>query len=52
MWARRRWDAVGEPVLASRCLFAYRFAEDELTEELQFANDMLWLNELTENAQR
>lgn len=47
MWARRRWDAVGELVLASGCLFAYRFAEGEGKEELRFANDMLWLNELT-----
>ena len=52
MWAKRRWDAVAEPVLASGCLFAYRISEDELREELQFANDTLWLNELTGSAQR
>ncbi|MEZ5343905.1 MAG: hypothetical protein R2706_21430 [Acidimicrobiales bacterium] len=45
MWARRRWDAVGEPVSASGCLFAYRFEEAECAEELRFAREMLWLSE-------
>ena len=52
MWARRRWDAVGEPVPASRCLFAYRLAETELGEELRFAQDELWLHEMTQSVQR
>lgn len=47
MWARRRWDAVGEPVLGSGCLFAYRFTEGELLEELRFVREMLWLSEAT-----
>lgn len=47
MWARRRWDAVGEPVTSSGCLFAYRLPESELNEELRFANEMLWIDELT-----
>ncbi len=47
MWARRRWDAVGEPVPNSGCLFAYRLAETELAEELRFAREVLWLDELT-----
>jgi hypothetical protein len=47
MWARRRWDAVGEPVLSSGCLFAYRLAKTELAEELRFASEVLWLDELT-----
>lgn len=46
MWARRRWDAVGEPVPASACLFAYRLADGELKEEMDFAQDTLWLTEL------
>lgn len=46
MWARRRWDAVGEPVSSSGCLFAYRLAEAELSEELRFAREALWLDEL------
>src|SRR5207253_4184531 len=27
LWARRRWDAIAEPVQSSGCLFAYRIAE-------------------------
>ena len=47
MWARRRWDAVGEPVSASGCLFAYQLAEAELAEEMRFAHEALWLDEMT-----
>ncbi len=46
MWARRRWDAVGDPVSASACLFAYRFAQAEVAEEVRFAHDALWLDEM------
>jgi hypothetical protein len=46
MWARRRWDAVGEPVPSSGCLFAYRLAKTELAEELRFVREVLWLDEL------
>jgi hypothetical protein len=46
MWARRRWDAVGEPVLSSGCLFAYRFSASELEEELRFVRESLWLEEM------
>jgi hypothetical protein len=46
MWARRRWDAVGEPVLSSGCLFAHRLAEAEFAEEVRFAHEALWLDEL------
>ena len=47
MWARRRWDAVGEPVPGSGCLLAYRLAEAELGEELRFMREALWLEELS-----
>jgi len=47
MWARRRWDAVGEPLPSSDCLFSYRFPETELAEELRFAREALWLTELS-----
>jgi len=47
MWVRRRWDAVGEPVAASGCLFAYRLNHAELPEELRFASDSLWLQEVS-----
>ena len=44
-WAQRRWDGVGEPVSSDRCLFAYRFDESELDEEIQFIHEYLWLSE-------
>jgi hypothetical protein len=43
LWARRRWDAVGEPIPRSGCLFAYRFRENEIPQELRFLGEMLWL---------
>lgn len=52
MWARRRWDAVGEPVSSSGCLFAYRISEAELEEEIQFMRNVLWLDELTLSTRR
>lgn len=45
MWARRRWDAVGELSPSSACLFSYKFSEKEIGEELNFAKDHLWLVE-------
>ena len=47
MWARRRWDAFGEPVPSSGCLFSYRFRSSEIEEEITFAREHLWLAELT-----
>jgi hypothetical protein len=52
MWARRRWDVIGEPIPSSGCLFAYRLAETELAEELRYARDTLWLDELSASTQR
>ena len=46
MWARRRFASVGYPVSIPGCLFAYRLAKAELAEEVHFANDVLWLEEL------
>lgn len=46
MWARRRWDAIGEPVPRSGCLFAYKLAQAECAEEVRFVHDELWLEEL------
>jgi len=45
MWARRRWDALGEPVPASKSLFSYRFKEEEVREEITFITERLWLRE-------
>jgi hypothetical protein len=52
MWARRRWDAVGEPVVNSGCLFSYCFLESEIDEELRFVHEKLWLAELTEGERK
>ncbi|MBX3207424.1 MAG: hypothetical protein KF764_20415 [Labilithrix sp.] len=53
-WARRRWDAIGEPTPSSGDdrlsgkgnLFAYRIAKVEIDEERQFAREALWLEEM------
>jgi len=45
-WARRRWDAIGEPVTSPRCLFAYRIAMEEFDEERRFMREALWLDEM------
>ena len=52
VWARRRWDAVGEPVSASGCLFAYRLGEAELAEEMRFAREALWLGKVPGSGER
>lgn len=46
-WARRRWDAIGEPVPRVGCLFAYRIPKTEIEEERRFAREALWLEEMT-----
>jgi hypothetical protein len=51
-WARRRWDAIGDPLPSPGCLFAYGFSKGEIEEELQFAREALWLKELAAHSQR
>jgi hypothetical protein len=46
-WARRRWDAIGEPVPSTGSLFAYRIPKAEFDEERRFARAMLWLDEIS-----
>jgi hypothetical protein len=46
-WARRRWDAIGEPVPSAGSLFAYRIAKAEIGEERRFMREALWLEEMT-----
>ena len=46
MWAIRRWNAAGEPIASTGCLFAYRFRKEEIEEEARFALNMLWLDEI------
>lgn len=43
MWARRRWDAIGEPSVTRGALFSYRLASREIPEEIQFLREMMWL---------
>jgi hypothetical protein len=52
VWARRRWDAVGEPVVSSSCLFSYSLPESETDEELRFLCERLWLAELTNGGRK
>lgn len=46
-WARRRWDAIGEPVTSAGSLFAYRIPKAEIDEERRFMREVLWLEEMT-----
>jgi hypothetical protein len=46
-WARRRWDAIGEPVPSAGSLLAYRISKTEIDEERRFAREALWLEEIT-----
>lgn len=52
MWATRRWDAVGVPISSPGCLFAYKFIDNEIEEELRFAQEGLWLEELPGTARQ
>lgn len=45
-WARRRWDAIGEPVPSAGSLFAYRIPKAEIDEERRFMREALWLEEI------
>lgn len=45
-WARRRWDAIGEPVPSTGSLFAYRIPKAEIDEERRFVREALWLEEV------
>lgn len=58
-WARRRWDAIGEPLPSGGGdrasgkgnLFAYRIPKAEIGEERRFMREALWLEELTAGSQ-
>jgi hypothetical protein len=45
-WARRRWDAIGDPTPSAGSLFAYRIPKAEIEEERRFAHEALWLEEI------
>ena len=46
MWAQRRLDSIALLVSNPGSLFAYRMPEVELAEEVRFAKEFLWLDEL------
>jgi hypothetical protein len=47
LWASRRWDYVGTPTLAgSGSLLSYLFLDYQLEQELTFARERMWLQEL------
>ena len=50
MWARRRLDSIGHLVSSPGCLFAYGLAEAELAEEVDFAREVMWLDELKDGS--
>lgn len=43
MWAIRRLTAVGRPATAMKCLQSIAFRHEEVTEEVQFLKDHLWM---------
>ena len=43
MWARKRWDVLGELAPSSGCLFSYVFPANEFDEEVSFMTERLWL---------
>jgi hypothetical protein len=47
MWARRRFDVVGEPRSISGCLFAYKIPTSEFDQEVAFLRDVLWISVTT-----
>lgn len=42
MWARRRLDALAEPIPAAGCLFAYRVPKNEVAQECEFLERRLF----------
>lgn len=52
MWAKRRLDAVGEPIPISGCLFAYKLPEIEVKEEQHFLREVLWLDDVQGSAEQ
>jgi hypothetical protein len=47
MWVLRKIEVTGEPVPYSGCLFSYKLRENELSEEIQFLKEHIWLAEET-----
>lgn len=45
LWARRRWDVLGEEIAPQRSLFAYRFQSNVFADVERTLQDDLWLAE-------
>jgi hypothetical protein len=48
MWARRRWDTLGELGPRKGCLFSYVFSAGDIPEEADFIENRLWLRRISE----
>lgn len=46
MWGTRRWDVAGEPVPTASGLFAYKLPASEISEEIKFIQQELWLHQI------
>lgn len=44
-WAQRRWDNLAEPSGNEGCLFSYHFIAGDLSQEIDFITETLWLVE-------
>lgn len=42
-WAQRRLDNLGEPVVKTDCLFSYKVPNQDLSQEIKFLEEKLWL---------
>ena len=47
MWAQRRFDYIGEPATKHQCLCSYKFEDRELSQEIRFMKEELWLSEFS-----
>lgn len=45
LWARRRWDVIGELIEPKASLFAYRFTVVDFGREQRYMEDELWLTQ-------
>lgn len=46
IWVLRRWNVIGEPTTKMNSLFAYKFPSSEISEETEFMQKHLWLEQV------
>ncbi len=44
-WVQRRWTMVGESIPRDKCLLSYRFKSEEISEEIKFVKEQIWLSD-------